>query len=211
MGKKATVPGSGWRTETPSKRYSFTRGRPPLIRGKAEPGGRATPGTSATSGMKLRPFKGSPTTLLREMTCPRPEDWERRSDASATTVVVSDHALELERRVDAKPLPGRDPHAFPKERLEARRLELDPVEDRAEGSSGGRDPARWSSPCTPDWSRHSSRRHGRRRGRRRRDPGPRPRSLLARFGPWRAVRWKSRAIENRRMRYLMGDRNIGHL
>ena len=64
IGKNATWPGSGCSTEMPSKRYSFVRGRPPLMRGSCEPGGSATPGTSAARVMKLRPFSGSADDLL---------------------------------------------------------------------------------------------------------------------------------------------------
>ena len=47
LGKNATCPGSGCSTEMPSNRYSFVRGRPPLMRGNgaAGGGGSATPGT----------------------------------------------------------------------------------------------------------------------------------------------------------------------
>ena len=45
IGKNATCPGSGCSTEMPSKRYSFVRGRPPLMRGSSELGGSATPGS----------------------------------------------------------------------------------------------------------------------------------------------------------------------
>ena len=51
-GKNATCPGSGCSTEMPSNRYSLVRGRPPLMRGRSEPGGSATPGVSAASVMK---------------------------------------------------------------------------------------------------------------------------------------------------------------
>ena len=56
-GKNATCPGSGCSTEMPSNRYSLVRGRPPLMRGSCDPGGSATPGASAASVMKLRPFE----------------------------------------------------------------------------------------------------------------------------------------------------------
>ena len=59
LGKKATCPGSGCSTEMPSKRYSFVRGRPPLMRGNDEPGGSATPGARPARVMKLRPFSGN--------------------------------------------------------------------------------------------------------------------------------------------------------
>ena len=64
FGKNATWPGSGCSTEMPSNRYSFVRGRPPLMRGSgaAGGGGSATPGTRLASAMKLRPLSGSPCT-----------------------------------------------------------------------------------------------------------------------------------------------------
>ena len=52
-GKNATWPGSGCSTEMPSKRYSFVRGRPPLMRGSCEFGGSATPGASDASVMNV--------------------------------------------------------------------------------------------------------------------------------------------------------------
>ena len=89
FGKNATWPGSGWRTDTPSKRYSFVRGRPPLMRGSDEPGGNATPGTRPVSEMKLRPFSGRSTTLRVSTTCPRAEVALRSREASAVTVTTS--------------------------------------------------------------------------------------------------------------------------
>ena len=92
FGKNATCPGSGCSTEMPSNRYSLVRGRPPLMRGSDEPGGRATPGTRLASVMKLRPFSGRPTTFCWSTTCPSPDVWPRRSGASAMTVMASSGA-----------------------------------------------------------------------------------------------------------------------
>src|SRR6266850_2411921 len=58
IGKNATWPGSGCSTEMPSNRYSFVRGRPPLMRGSGAEGGggSATPGARLARVMKLRPL-----------------------------------------------------------------------------------------------------------------------------------------------------------
>jgi len=58
IGKKTTCPGSGCRAEIPSKRYSFVRGRPPLMRGNCVPGGNATPGACAGKVDKVAGFSG---------------------------------------------------------------------------------------------------------------------------------------------------------
>ena len=73
----------------PSNRYSLVRGRPPLMRGSGEPGGSATPGASAASEMKLRPFNGRLSIFSRDTTCPRLDVALRRSGASAVTVSAS--------------------------------------------------------------------------------------------------------------------------
>ena len=74
MGRNGTCPGSGCSTEMPSKMYSLVRGRPPLMRGNADAGGRATPGASTVRSTKLRPFSGSASTRARETTCPSVAD-----------------------------------------------------------------------------------------------------------------------------------------
>ena len=85
FGKNATCPGSGCSTEMPSNRYSFVRGRPPLMRGSgaAGGGGTATPGERLASEMKLRPLSGRSTTFRLSMTWPSPEVSLRSSGASA--------------------------------------------------------------------------------------------------------------------------------
>lgn len=83
----ATNDSSCCNTEMPSKRYSFTRGRPPLMRGNDGPsdvrGGAAIPGVKATSERTLRPFNGRLTILRPSMTCPRLACSVRRKDASS--------------------------------------------------------------------------------------------------------------------------------
>ena len=83
------LPGSGWSTEMPSKRYSFVRGLPPLMRGRTEFGGRATPGAMAASMMNRRPFSGSRTTCSFSTTVPRLAVSTRTTGGSATTVTCS--------------------------------------------------------------------------------------------------------------------------
>ncbi len=88
-GKNATCPGSGWSTEMPSNRYSFVRGRPPLMRGSCEAGGKATPGASDASVMNVRPLSGRPTIFSADTTSPRLGVDVRSIDASPVTVTVS--------------------------------------------------------------------------------------------------------------------------
>ena len=81
----------------PSNRYSFVRGRPPLMRGSCDGDapaavpplpGSATPGASDARVMNVRPFSGSRTTS-DPTTAPRLAVSARRNGASAVTVICS--------------------------------------------------------------------------------------------------------------------------
>jgi len=69
--------------------YSLVRGRPPLMRGSDDPGGRATPGASAASEMKLRPFSGRFCTCSSATTWPRPPVSVPNTEASPVTRTAS--------------------------------------------------------------------------------------------------------------------------
>src|SRR5919197_1186127 len=87
-GRKAICPGSGCRTGMPSNRYSLVRGRPPLIRGNAEPDGSATPGASAMTGTNERPFSGTASAAAPSITVARVAS-ARGAERSPLTSTVS--------------------------------------------------------------------------------------------------------------------------
>ncbi len=88
MGKKATCPGSGCSAEMPSYKYSFVRGRPPLMRGSTVAGGRLTPGASCVRLIKLRLLSGSAITVVPGMCVSMSLSPACSSGASALIVTV---------------------------------------------------------------------------------------------------------------------------
>ena len=113
----------------PSKRYSFVRGRPPLMRGSSDVGGSATPGASDASVMNVRPFSGSWTTCSCATTVPR------LPVSARSTGRVGRHGHLLAPRadgqleVDARRGSGRRGGSpLTPEACEARQLDLDPIQ-----------------------------------------------------------------------------------
>ena len=110
-GKNATWPGSGCSTEMPSNRYSFVRGRPPLMRGSCELGGRATPGASDASVMNVRPFNGSCTTCSCSTTVPEAGGFRAQHRRVRRDRHLFAHVADGEVEVDPRLLAGRQPDA----------------------------------------------------------------------------------------------------
>ena len=111
----------------PSKRYSFVRGRPPLMRGSCEFGGSATPGASVASVMKVRPFSGSCTTCSCSTTVPRLAVSARSIGASADDGHLFAEGPDAEREVDARLFARDEADAFAAHRLETGELDLEAV------------------------------------------------------------------------------------
>ena len=112
----------------PSKRYSFVRGLPPLMRGRTEFGGRATPGAMAASMMNRRPFSGNCTTCSFSTTVPRLAVSARTIGESCghdrhLFLNVSDAEIEIDPRF----FTGREANALAAHGFETGELDIEPV------------------------------------------------------------------------------------
>ena len=145
IGKYATCPGSGCSTEMPSKRYSLVRGRPPLMRGRTEFGGSATPGAMRREHDEQAAVQRQLHDLL--VLDDRPE---ARGLRSHDRRVCDDRHLfanvaDAEIEIDARLLAGRQADALAAHGLEAGELDVEAVfagrqaRGRVDAVAGGHD------------------------------------------------------------------------
>ena len=120
----------------PSKRYSFVRGRPPLMRGRTEFGGSATPGAIAASMMNSRPFSGSWTICssrrpFRGSRSPRARSARRRPRSPALCTPPTARSTSMPRL-----LTGRQTNALAAHGPEPGQLDIEAVFARRQADHG---------------------------------------------------------------------------